>query len=286
MRTIIKSNAKINIGLSVLGKREDGYHDLDMVMAPIDLYDNISIEIEKKNGNINLSSNINSIPTDESNIIIKCCKAFYNYTGIKEQKMDIYLEKNIPFAAGLGGGSSNGAEVLKFLNNFNNNPMNEEEMINLSKNIGADIPFFIKNSCARVKGIGEKLELIENNLKTNLILIKPNFGINTVYAYKSLYKIDNIKRVDIDKIVKNLKLGNIRDVEQNIENSIWYALRMCDENIMQFEKNILEKTGLRFYMSGSGSCYYCFVEDNVAESTFLNLKNSNLECFISLNKFL
>ena len=110
MRTIIKSNAKINIGLSVLGKREDGYHDLDMVMAPIDLYDNISIEIEKKNGNINLSSNINSIPTDESNIIIKCCKAFYNYTGIKEQKMDITS----------GGQPITTIKIVEYINNNEN----------------------------------------------------------------------------------------------------------------------------------------------------------------------
>lgn len=286
MRTRIKSNAKINLGLTVINKREDGYHNLDMIMAPIDLFDFMEIEIFDEPGTVEMTSNIPGIPTDGSNIIVKCFKAFYYESKLPERKMKIELQKNVPFSAGLGGGSSNGAEILKFLNSFYDNFFSEEKLIEIAKKIGADIPFFIKNSCARVKGIGEILEPVKNNIKEKIILIKPEFGINTGYAYGAIHRAKEIKRADIDKIKNCVESGNVKELEENIENSIWYALRNIDENIIKFENSILAETGLRFFMSGSGSCYYAFVNGEEANATFENLKKKYSECFISLNSFL
>ena len=286
MRTIIRSNAKINLGLDVINKREDGYHNLDMIMAPIDLFDFMEVEIFDEEGTVEMTSNIPGIPTDSSNIIVKCSNAFYRESKLPEKKMKIDLQKNVPFSAGLGGGSSNGAEILKFLNSFYGNFFSEEKLIEISKKIGADIPFFIKNSCARVRGIGEIIEPVKNGIKEKLILIKPKFGINTGYAYGAIYKAGEIKRADIEIIKKYVESGNVKELEKNIENSIWYALRNIDENIMEFERRILAEIGLRFFMSGSGSCYYAFVDSEEANATFENLKKKYSDCFISLNSFL
>ena len=166
----VKSNGKINIGLNIVEKLPNGYHILDMIMVPISLADELKINFKEKKGNLKISSNIKDIPTDEKNILWKIYDAFYNFTKIEKEEIEIYLYKVIPHEAGLGGGSSNGAFFLKELNKFHKNILTDDELIVLGKTVGADIPFFIKNYPCRVKGIGEKLEKIENNLKCDIIL--------------------------------------------------------------------------------------------------------------------
>ena len=285
MKKRIKSNAKINIGLDVVRKREDGYHELDMIMVPIDLYDIIDVEISDEPGELSISTNKKEIPVDSSNIMAKVYNKFYEKSGIEKKKMSIYLEKNIPFSAGLGGGSGNGAEIIKFLNSYHGNRFSEEELINMTMNIGADIPFFIVNKSARVKGIGEKIEIIENNSDFRIILVKPNFGINTRYAFSLVADLKEKKRVNIEEIVVGLKNRDISKIENNIENSIWQAVREKDENVINFEK-ILKQEKEKFYMSGSGSCYFIIVNKEISEEIYLKIVEKFKECFVSLHGFL
>ena len=285
MKKRIKSNAKINIGLDVVRKREDGYHELDMIMVPIDLYDIIDVEISDEPGELSISTNKKEIPVDSSNIMAKVYNKFYEKSGIEKKKMSIYLEKNIPFSAGLGGGSGNGAEIIKFLNSYHGNRFSEEELINMTMNIGADIPFFIVNKSARVKGIGEKIEIIENNSDFRIILVKPNFGINTKYAYSLVADLKEKKRVNIEEIVVGLKNRDISKIENNIENSIWQAVREKYENVINFEK-ILKQEKEKFYMSGSGSCYFIIVNKEISEEIYLKIVEKFKECFVSLHGFL
>ncbi len=285
MKKRIKSNAKINIGLDVVRKREDGYHELDMIMVPIDLYDIIDVEISDEPGELSISTNKKEIPVDSSNIMAKVYNKFYEKSGIEKKKMSIYLEKNIPFSAGLGGGSGNGAEIIKFLNSYHGNRFSEEELINMTMNIGADIPFFIVNKSARVKGIGEKIEIIENNSDFRIILVKPKFGINTKYAYSLVADLKEKKRVNIEEIVVGLKNRDISKIENNIENSIWQAVREKDENVINFEK-ILKQEKEKFYMSGSGSCYFIIVNKEISEEIYLKMVEKFKECFVSLHGFL
>ena len=285
MKIKIKSNAKINIGLDVVKKRVDSYHELDMIMVPIDLYDIIDVEISDEPGELSISTNKKEIPVDSSNIMAKVYNKFYEKSGIEKKKMSIYLEKNIPFSAGLGGGSGNGAEIIKFLNSYHGNRFSEEELINMTMNIGADIPFFIVNKSARVKGIGEKIEIIENNSDFRIILVKPNFGINTKYAYSLVADLKEKKRINIEEIVVGLKNRDISKIENNIENSIWQAVREKDENVINFEK-ILKQEKEKFYMSGSGSCYFIIVNKEISEEIYLKMVEKFKECFVSLHGFL
>lgn len=265
MKFSLKSNAKINIGLNVTGVLPNGYHLLDMVMVPISLVDRLDGEIFDEEGELEITTNKPSIPTGKENILWKIYNKFYEMSGLPRKKIKLHLEKVIPHEAGLGGGSSNGAFFLKELNSYHNNFFSLEELIEIGKSIGADIPFFIVNKPSRVKGIGEEIEVIENNLDRDIILIKPNFGVSTAKAYKNMYMLNNKVDADIDKIVCGLRDNDITLVEESIENHLEQGLLLEDSNIIEFRKRLSNIPNMKFFMSGSGSAYYTFVENGERE---------------------
>lgn len=281
----ITSNAKINIGLNITEKLPNGYHLLDMIMVPISLADKLEIKFNNQKGKLNISSNIKDIPCDEKNILYKVYKAFYEKTQIEPEDVDVYLEKNIPHEAGLGGGSSNGGFFLKELNKFHNFVLSDEELSLVGKSVGADIPFFLKNTPCRVKGIGEKLEKIQNNLDCDVILIKPKFGVSTKKAYELYSKLDEKKFANIDEILSGLKENNLKKVCENIENMLEQGLLINDENIQNFRTRIKD-TGLDFFMSGSGSCYYILSSKNTTEDYLKILNQKFDDCRIIKCNFL
>ena len=282
---IITSNAKINIGLNITEKLPNGYHLLDMIMVPISLADKLEIKFNNQKGKLNISSNIKDIPCDEKNILYKVYKAFYEKTQIEPEDIDVYLEKNIPHEAGLGGGSSNGGFFLKELNKFHNFVLSDEDLSLVGKSVGADIPFFLKNTPCRVKGIGEKLEKIQNNLDCDVILIKPKFGVSTKKAYELYSKLDEKKFANIDEVLSGLKENNLKKVCENIENMLEQGLLIDDENIQNF-RNRIKETGLDFFMSGSGSCYYILSSKNTTEDYLKILNQKFDDCRIIKCNFL
>lgn len=282
---IITSNAKINIGLNITEKLPNGYHLLDMIMVPISLADKLEIKFNNQKGKLNISSNIKDIPCDEKNILYKVYKAFYEKTQIEPEDIDVYLEKNIPHEAGLGGGSSNGGFFLKELNKFHNFVLSDEDLSLVGKSVGADIPFFLKNTPCRVKGIGEKLEKIQNNLDCDVILVKPKFGVSTKKAYELYSKLDEKKFANIDEVLSGLKENNLKKVCENIENMLEQGLLIDDENIKNF-RNRIKETGLDFFMSGSGSCYYILSSKNTTEDYLKILNQKFDDCRIIKCNFL
>lgn len=282
---IITSNAKINIGLNITEKLPNGYHLLDMIMVPISLADKLEIKFNNQKGKLNISSNIKDIPCDEKNILYKVYKAFYEKAQIEPEDIDVYLEKNIPHEAGLGGGSSNGGFFLKELNKFHNFVLSDEDLSLVGKSVGADIPFFLKNTPCRVKGIGEKLEKIQNNLDCDVILVKPKFGVSTKKAYELYSKLDEKKFANIDEVLSGLKENNLKKVCENIENMLEQGLLIDDENIQNF-RNRIKETGLDFFMSGSGSCYYILSSKNTTEDYLKILNQKFDDCRIIKCNFL
>ncbi|WP_297431050.1 4-(cytidine 5'-diphospho)-2-C-methyl-D-erythritol kinase [uncultured Cetobacterium sp.] len=280
----LQSNAKINIGLNIVGVLENGYHLLDMTMIPIDLYDNLTIKVEDKSGDLKIKTNKKDIPVDSSNILYKIYIKFYEKVKLTPLNMEVFLEKIIPHQAGLGGGSSNGAIFLNFLNKFHDDILSFEELIELGKSIGADIPFFILNKSSRVQGIGEKLQEIENNLKVSLVIVKPPFGVSTVEAYKQMKNIENPRKSNIDNIIKGLKENNLSLVEESIENNLEEALLKSDKNLIEFRKKLAEVEELKFFMSGSGSAFYAFLIEDIDEKIG-KLRHRFNDCEIFLCNF-
>ena len=281
MKFSLNSNGKINIGLNVTGVLPNGYHLLDMIMVPISLSDKITGEIEDISGTLEIKTNKADIPVNEDNILWKIYDKFYSESRLSKRKISLYLEKNIPHQAGLGGGSSNGAFLLKLLNEFHGNFFSQERLIEIGKSVGADIPFFLINKSARVRGIGEDIEIIENNLKNSIILIKPQFGVSTGKAYKNMSMLNNKRDANIDKIIFGLKNNRIDIVEDNIENHLEQGLLLEDENIIKFRKKLAE-LNMKFFMSGSGSAYYTFVTQEESEEAVTRIKEYLNSCEVYL----
>lgn len=282
MKFSLNSNGKINIGLNVTDRCENGYHLLDMVMVPISLSDTMTGEITDAKGTLTIETNKKDIPTGKENILYKIYDKFYDESALERKKVYVYLEKRIPHQAGLGGGSSNGAFLLKLLNNFHDNHFSMEKMIEIGKSVGADIPFFLINKSARVTGIGENIEIIENNLESALIIIKPDFGVSTGKAYKNMYMLNNKRDADIDKIVLGLKENSLSTVENSIENHLEQGLLLEDENIIDFRKRLAALNNMKFFMSGSGSAYYTFADKNEKENIYKILKEHFKNCEVRL----
>lgn len=282
MKFSLNSNGKINIGLNVTGRCENGYHLLDMVMIPISLSDTMTGEITDAKGTLTIETNKKDIPTGKENILYKIYDKFYDESALERKKVYVYLEKRIPHQAGLGGGSSNGAFLLKLLNSFHDNHFSMEKMIEIGKSVGADIPFFLINKSARVTGIGENIEIIENNLESALIIIKPDFGVSTGKAYKNMYMLNNKRDADIDKIVLGLKENSLSTVENSIENHLEQGLLLEDENIIDFRKRLAALNNMKFFMSGSGSAYYTFADKNEKENIYKILKEHFKNCEVHL----
>lgn len=282
MRFDLKSNAKINLGLNVTGVLPDGYHLLDMVMIPISLSDTLSGEIHKESGELEIKTNMPGIPTGKENILYKIYEEFYHESGIVSPKISLYLEKVIPHEAGLGGGSSNGAFFLKLLNRYHGDLFSLEKLIEIGKRIGADIPFFFINRPARVKGIGEKIEVIKNNLSVDIIIVKPPFGVSTALAYRNMKNLKRKKDADIENIIRGLEDNNLELVERSIENNLEEGLLQVDKNIIEFRKKLEDTCGERFYMSGSGSAYYTFVQRHQSKDRVKAIREHLQHCRVYL----
>jgi 4-diphosphocytidyl-2-C-methyl-D-erythritol kinase len=178
-----------------------------------------------------------------------------------------------------------GAFFLKTLNEYHKSLLTLQEMIDLGKKIGADIPFFIVNETVRAKGIGEILEKTINNLDAKIILIKPNFGISTAEAYRGYSQLTEKKWADIDKIVEGLKENNLSKVIDNVENHLQQTSLLLNNNVKTFEEK-LAKISKNFKMSGSGSCYYLISDKDNSQIFYETLRSEFTDCFISQQDFI
>ncbi len=265
---LYKAPAKINLSLDILKKREDGYHELKMIMQTVSLYDIIDIELSDK---MILTSNKTDIPLNEKNLVWKAADIFFNHTKINK-KCKIHIEKNIPDGAGLGGGSSDAATTLLALNEIFRTNLTENQLINLGVQIGADVPFFILKGTCLAEGIGEKLTKIKNKTNPYILIYKPEFSISTKWAYENL-NLQNKTKYNIDNIVKNLNNSfyDFKDIFNYLEDvSIPHYPQI--EIIKNTMKNLGATSSL---MSGSGSSVFGIFYDKIkAEQAFKNFENS------------
>ena len=238
----IYPNAKINIGLNIISKTSDGYHNIESCFCPIDLHDIIELKISNKTSlsisGITIPENVNN------NLIIKSIKLFNPKLNYK-----IHLHKNIPIGSGLGGGSSNATFLLKHLNN---NKYSNNEIMNISKKIGSDCPFFLENKSKYITGKGEKMENIKIDLNDKkLIIIIPKKSISTIEAYDNIKpKKSNFK---LKEILENESLENWKNYVKNDFES--YAFSKINE--LKKIKNHLYDLGAIFVsLTGSGSAIY------------------------------
>ena len=252
MREIkIKCPAKINLTLEVVNKREDGFHNINSIMQLISLYDYLHISVcEAENTSIELSGNSNEIPYNEKNLVYKAAKLFLDKTGIKNYDIKINIEKNIPIAAGLAGGSTDGAGTILGLNMLFDNILSKEEMHTLCASLGSDLNVCLEGGCLLATMRGEKVERLPYQ-SMSVTLIKPkNLGISAKEAYtKYALKKDKPKYHNTEKMIEALKNGS--DIKEFLYNDLEYAV-FDDYKELQIIKNKLPQS----IMSGSGSTYF------------------------------
>lgn len=257
-RAIARSYAKINLTLDVLGKREDGYHDVEMIMQTLSLFD--LVIIDKTASGISISTNLKYLSNTEKNIAYQAAEAFYKATGIKSG-VKIMIHKNIPVAAGLAGGSGNAAAVLLAMNMLYNTGLTIDELCGIGLTIGADVPFCIKGGTQLACGIGEILTPIETDISYNVLLVKPLLNISTAAIYKEIDGIKFSKRPNNAAMIKALNDGDIYGITENLCNVMENATEKAHPIISGIKSKMLADGALGTLMSGSGPTVFGIFDD-------------------------
>ena len=260
-RIVEKSFAKINIALNVLSKREDGFHELDMIMVPLKLHDSLAISrLQYKRDNFVIMDDF-SFYIGDNNIAHKALDTMNANYDLKGQKFKIIIHKNIPMQAGMGGGSSNAAATLRGINKFCRLGVPTDRLFELSKPLGSDVPFFVYNTPARCQGKGEIITPI--NIKNNyyVLIVKPEKGCSTKTIFAEFDKNPNYKGCDIDKVVKALEEGDDDLLAEAMGNSLQpYSIKLIPE--IQTIIDSLKNDGLKIVqMTGSGSTVFALSTD-------------------------
>lgn len=256
----LKSRAKINLSIDVLGKREDGYHLVEMIMQTIDLYDLIKIK-ELKSNEIIVKSNSSHIPLDENNIVYKAASIIKNRFNI-DKGIEIFIEKNIPIAAGMAGGSSNAAAVLVGLNKIWNLNLSESELQEIGFKLGADVPYCISGKTALAEGVGEKLtNIIGLPSDVTILVCKPDIFVSTKDVYQGLDLKNISKRPDTKYLIECLKKGQIEELSKNMINVLEDVTSNMHKEIKEIEQIMMSNGALGSMMSGSGPTVFGIFKD-------------------------
>ena len=276
----IKAYAKINISLDIVGKREsDGYHLLKMIMQNIDLYDEISIEKQKEG--ITISCNKNYVPTDSRNLAYKAASLFKETYNI-DDGVHIDIVKNIPVSAGLAGGSTDAAAVLKLMNKIFEVNASDEELMNIGLKLGADIPYCINGGTAICEGIGEKITTLQPFKDKILVLVKPSFGVSTKEVYKS-FNLDRVRvHPKTDSLIEAMENDDLYYVANNMKNLLENVTLRKHNILIKIKEEMNRYGAVGSMMSGSGPSVFAFFDDMLkAQRCYEKMKESYKEVFLT-----
>lgn len=275
----VKAYAKINMSLDVVGKREDGYHMLKMIMQTIELYD--LIKVVKIDNGIRLSCNKEYLPVDDRNLAYRAAKLFIDYYGI-EGGVEISIEKNIPVAAGLAGGSTDAAAVLKCMKKLYRHEVTTEEMEELSLKLGADVPYCLTGGTALSEGIGEILTPLRPFRNKILVLVKPPFGISTKDVYSRL-EIEMINTHPYTEgLLKAIERNDLKYVAHHMKNVLENVTIRKNPVLKNIKLDMIKMGAQGSIMSGSGPTVFGFFDDMLkAQRCFESFKSKYKEVYIT-----
>ena len=271
----LKALAKINLGLDVLGKREDGYHEVRMVMQTIHLYDRVEIK-KTRSPHIHVETNLYYLPVNEDNLVYRAAKLMKDEFQIKEG-VRIVLQKFIPVAAGLAGGSSDAAAVLVGMNRIFNLGLKQNKLMELGLKIGADVPFCIMRGTALAEGIGEKLTALPPMPKCPVLIAKPAISVSTKAVYEGLKLYDGMEHPDIDGVMEGIQQKDLKGVASHMGNILETVTIPMYPVIEDIKKLMLENGALNAMMSGSGPTVFgLFPNEKEIRRAYEVLKQSGL----------
>ena len=283
-KVVTKAYAKINLGLDVLRRRPDGYHDVKMIMQTVDLYDVLSVS-KKEDDAITISTQHDELPVNEDNLIYKAIKLMKDTYGF-EGGVHVDLVKNIPIAAGMAGGSTDAAAAMRAVNKLFEIERPLKELENIAVKIGADVPYCIQGGTVISEGIGELLTNLPDAPQCILLIAKPDIAVSTKYVYENLNLPGLEKHPDIDAMAEAIKKGDMEGMLEPMDN-VLASVTEEKYTIIKEIKHSMEKNGaIKAMMSGSGPTVFGIFESMVQAATaFDAIKENGLAKEIFISKF-
>ena len=277
-----KAFAKINIGLNIIGRRKDGYHDIDTIMQTIELHD--VIKLEKTSGGISLVCNKPDLPGDRRNTAWKAAEVFFTRStiDIESNGVRIDIRKNIPAEAGLGGGSSDAAAVLRAMNKLFGTKYGTDELIELAAMIGSDVPFLIEGGTARATGRGEIMEKLSDFSGINTVITVPDDCVSTSEAYSLFKNCFNPIHPDIDSLAANFTRHNLLSIKNLAGNTFESLIFPVKPLIEKTKHDILETNPLVCSMTGSGSAVFGLYDSEKSAYAAFKLLSKKYKTFITV----
>lgn len=275
----IRSYAKINITLDVLRRREDGYHEVKMIMQTVSLYD--KIRVCKLKEDIRLRVNLSYLPTDSRNLAYKAAQLFFEKTGV-QGGAEIQIEKHIPVAAGLAGGSGNAAAVLFALNELYHTELSQERLAEIGLEIGADVPYCIYGGTMLAEGIGEKLKRLPQMPQCYIVLVKPQISVSTKKVYETLDMKQVAEHPDTSGVIRALEQKDIKEVSIRMFNVLQQVTEQMHPEIAEIRSRFMELGAEGTIMSGSGPTVFgVFEEKEAAERAYQVMQQRYQETFLA-----
>lgn len=275
----LEARGKINLAIDVTGKRENGYHDVEMILQEVPLADRITLSL-RPDGKILSDSNIPSLPNTEDNLAVRAAKIFMHRLG-RSEGVDILLEKRIPIGAGMGGGSADAAGVLKGLNALFGNPFTTEKLMEMGASLGADVPFCVLGGCALATGIGEVLTPLPMPPKLHCIIAKPEPSVSTRWVYEALDATPNLPHPNVSAVADGIRKGSLAEIRRHAGN-ILESVTIPAFPVVGWIKQAFSDSGaVLSLMSGSGSAVFGLFENaNDANKTAEAAKQYANDIFI------
>ena len=271
----LKALAKINLGLDVVRRREDGYHEVRMIMQTIHLYDRLDIKRTKESG-IQIQTNLSFLPVNENNLIYKAAKLLMDEFSITDG-VSVKLDKRIPVAAGMAGGSTDAAAMLFGMNRLFSLGLTKRQLMERGVQIGADVPYCIMRGTALAEGIGEELSPIAPMVKCPVLIAKPSISVSTKFVYQNLKLDDTTVHPDIDLLIEDIRAKNLYDIAAHMGNVLETVTIPNYPVIDEIKKHMLSNGAVGAMMSGSGPTVFgLFDDEDTAKKAYKAMRSSHL----------
>lgn len=271
----LKALAKINLGLDVVRRREDGYHEVRMIMQTIHLYDRLDIKRTKESG-IQIQTNLSFLPVNENNLIYKAAKLLMDEFSITDG-VSVKLDKRIPVAAGMAGGSTDAAAMLFGMNRLFSLGLTKRQLMERGVQIGADVPYCIMRGTALAEGIGEELSPLDPMVKCPVLIAKPSISVSTKFVYQNLKLDDTTVHPDIDLLIEDIKAKNLYDIAAHMGNVLETVTIPNYPVIDEIKKHMLSHGAVGAMMSGSGPTVFGLFDDEAtAKKAYKAMRSSHL----------
>lgn len=271
----LKALAKINLGLDVVRRRDDGYHEVRMIMQTINLFDRLEIKKIKESA-IKIHTNLFFLPVNENNLVYKAAKLLIDEFGIQEG-VSVGLTKKIPVAAGMAGGSTDAAAMLFGMNRLFGLGLSKKQLMERGVKIGADVPYCIMRGTALAEGIGDKLSPLPAMVKCPVLIAKPQISVSTKFVYQNLKLDDKTVHPDIDRLIEDIRNKDLNAVSDHMGNVLESVTIPNYPVISQIKEQMMDSGAVGSMMSGSGPTVFGLFDDSrTAQLAFGKIKRSGL----------